>query len=732
MNIKYLNVKSRAKIYLAAFFLLISQVSVQAQKLQLTAPQDIALPSAKQISSTRSYHGKQVIDEYAWLIDEDFPHIDDPDVLSYIDAENHYYEQVMGSYSALTETILQEANAKKVELVSAETPAVRIGKYWYRSSQLPNSRFKIWERSPEQLGKYEQILDESKLTAADAGLAIDRVTFSPDGRYVAWGANPDDPFKSTLQFFDLHEQVQLDVELATFLPLVVWGHDSRGVFYPFLPEGGLNQIKYHRLGEEQEQDTLLFQEKRSAFRNEIHASSSGEYAFLFRGENRSLQVLAFSTKVPSQKPLRITAIKHNVMNYIDHVNGHFYMRTNDLHRGYRIAVAEDTGNGPGEWKTLFEGSDEIQLTRMFPFNDFVAVQVNRQGQSEIVILRNNQKPQWVAFPDKAYTATLARRQDPNQNTVLINYFSLTTPASDVTFDAVSGKLSGFTNLSIDTSKYKTERIFATARDGVNVPVTLFYRKDLRRPGQPLHLTGFGAFGQTGEGWPRGFKFSKERFSLLDRGILYAMAHVRGGGELGPAWHRAGEGMQRKNTFNDFVDVAQYLVKQGYTTKGNISISGDSAGGTLMGAALNQAPDLWAAAVLNVPWVDPLSEMLDVDGPTVQWVWSMYGNPLQHEGVFDYVFSYNPYSQIAAHGYPPQLVTTRWTDTDVPYWHAARWTAKMRSKQTNNSLVLLRTHADGNHFGGQTPQQDLREQAEVLTFILVAHGLSQTAADTIIK
>ncbi|RCU49085.1 S9 family peptidase [Corallincola holothuriorum] len=704
----------------------VAQADVKSPAVKLQAPNAIPLPVAKPLPTTRMFHGKPLVDEYSWLIDTDFPQVNDAAILDYIAAENSYFEKVMASHRELTERLIAET--KQRTILDSREPGheFRQGDFIYRSVALADSHFKQWQRKPLNGELFSTIFDESKMVASEAGESIHQLYFSPDGRYAAWGSYQQDIFASQLQFYDISNQKKLKQNIAGGLPLYVWAQDSQSLFYPFVTESGLYQIRLHKLGTDPVNDNVLFRETRQAFRNELYPSVSGDYAFLYRGANRSLQVIAFSTKSPEQAPVQISNIKHNVMNYIDHANGTFYMRSNDINRSYRIAAAKDTGNGPGSWKTLLAGDDDLQLKRMVPFDDFVAVEANRLGQSEIVILREDREPQWIKFPDQAYTATLAKQQDPASQQIRLNYFSLTTPKSQVVYDMEHQALTGLSRLNIDISLYKTERIQVTVRDGVRVPVTLFYRDDLKQQGQPLHLTGFGAFGETGEGWPRGFKFANERFSLLDRGVMYAMAHVRGGGELGPNWQRSGEQMQRKNSFNDLVDVANELIEQQYTQAGKISIAGDSAGGMLMGAALNQAPQLWCGAVLNVPWVDPLSEMLDTENAEVEWIWSLFGNPLRSAEVFNYVYSYNPYDQIRHQAYPPQLITTRWTDNTVPYWHAARWAARMRERKQDNNLLLLTTRSDGNHFGGATPEKDRYEQAQELTFLLMVHGLTEVA------
>ncbi|MBQ1782688.1 MAG: S9 family peptidase [Gammaproteobacteria bacterium] len=689
------------------------------------APESVVPPVAATVPTSMTYHGRVRQDDYSWLKDESFPVVDDPKVLAYLEAENGYYQQVTAPLAPLRQQLLTEVGQRQITAGGDTRPTVRVGQFWYYAEPIADSYLKRWHRADRADGSFTLVLDENLINAQFPDEGIERLSFSPDGRYAVWGALTEQG--AVLRIYDLSKRQLLDDTLKASVPMAVWTADGQQLFYPTTGDNGLFEARLHRLGQPPASDKVVYQESKSSLNIELYPSQSGDYALIFRGNERSLQVLALSTRQPELAAVALTPLKVNVMHFVDHYNGRFFTRTNDQGVNYRVAVADDVNGKPGEWQTLLSGDANTRLTKMVPFADFVAVEATRDGLNQVAIVAAEQPVRWVAFPDNFYSSSLSYSQDPASQRVNIAYFSPLHPESQAVFDVASGQLTGLQSLAIDTSRYVLERTTITARDGVEVPVTLFYRKDLKRPQQPAVLTAYGAFGYTGDKWPGNFRFANERLSLLDRGVLYVMAHVRGGGELGPAWAQAGQWLQRKNSFNDCEDVAQGLIAKGLTQAGRITLVGDSAGGTLVAAVVNQNPALWAGAVLNAPWLDPLAEMLDLRNPQHEWLWREYGNPLASEGNYDYIASYNPYDQIKAQSYPPLYLTTRTSDTLVPYWQPAKWVARLRARKTDQQVVLLNTRYDGNHFGGVSPEKDRLERVEEMAFILRTLGLVDTPA-----
>jgi len=404
---------------------------------------------------------------------------------------------------------------------------------------------------------------------------------------------------------------------------------------------------------------------------------------------------------------------------VDVRDGMVWVHTNDDHVNFRLATAKlDT---PGDWTTLISGSDEFYLTGFELFKDFYVTEGRLRGLDQIQLRSykdaNLVKP--IAFAEASFSAGLSNNPEYDQDTLRLAYESMVTPDSVYDYHVATGELELLKQQEIpsgyDPALYTTERVEIAARDGTMVPVSIIMRKDRPKTG-PLHLYAYGAYGYA---VPPGF--STSRLSLVDRGYAYAIAHIRGGDDLGRKWYLQGKLNERTNTFNDFVDVAKGLVAKGYTEKGRISISGGSAGGELMGAVVNTDPELWGAVVAHVPFVDVLSTMLDGELPLTPGEWPEWGNPILSKQAFAYILSYSPYDQVTAQDYPPMLVTAGLNDPRVTYWEPAKWVAKLREVKTGDSELLLKTNMGAGHGGKSGRFQSIYETAEEVAFILWQMG-----------
>ena len=407
----------------------------------------------------------------------------------------------------------------------------------------------------------------------------------------------------------------------------------------------------------------------------------------------------------------------------------FVIRTNDVHKNNRLATAPaDDPRGLAveeSWTTLVEASDSHYIRNFQPFRDFIAVEERIDGLDHVRLIHRSGESSYVEFPESAYTAHIGTNAEFETGTLRLGYTSMVTPATVFDYHLDTSELevrqvqqvpSGY-----DDTAYVTERLTATARDGAGVPVSIVRRKDTPVDGSaPLYLYGYGAYGHA---IPP--SFSTARLSLLDRGFIYAIAHVRGGDDLGYHWYEAGKLERRTNTFHDFIDAARALVKKGYGSQGRIAIAGGSAGGELVGAAVNLAPELWGAAAADVPFVDVLNTMLDDTLPLTPIEWPEWGNPIEDKAAFDYIRSYSPYDQLQRRSYPPMLVTGGLNDPRVTYWEPAKYVAKMRALKTDDNLLLLKTNMGAGH-GGRSGRYDrLYEVAEEYAFMLAALGVSAT-------
>jgi oligopeptidase B len=377
-----------------------------------------------------------------------------------------------------------------------------------------------------------------------------------------------------------------------------------------------------------------------------------------------------------------------------------------------------------QWQTVFAGSNTRYFKGLQVFRDFVAIEQSIRGLESITIMPSKGSDHEVELPEKVASVSLGYNPNFSQKQLRISYESMITPDSIFDYDVSSKTLNLRKNRKIpsgyDKSLYTTERIMANARDGVEVPITIVYKKGFKKDGsQPLYPYAYGAYSSG-----LGPDFSATRLSLLDRGFAYAYAHVRGGDEMGYQWYLDGKLDKRTNTFNDFIDVAKHLIDKKYVAKGNISIEGGSAGGELMGAVVNQAPELWRSVNLAVPFVDVLNTMLDATLPLTPPEWSEWGNPLLSKEVFEFMQSYSPYDNIQAKEYPPMLVTGGLNDPRVTYWEPAKWTAKMRATKTDNNLLVMRINMGAGHFSNTGRYGRLKDTAEEYAFALIAHGIGQ--------
>jgi oligopeptidase B len=397
-----------------------------------------------------------------------------------------------------------------------------------------------------------------------------------------------------------------------------------------------------------------------------------------------------------------------------------FIRSNDTHVNFRVATAKVAQ--PGEWTTLIAGSDRDYITGIAAFTSYLAVQGRRDGLDRIVLRKDDGTETALPFSEAAYTASLGANMEPDAPLLRLNYASMVTPATVYDYDVKAGKLvtrkvqavpSGY-----DPSQYESQRLWITARDGVKVPVAIVYKKGFKPDGTgKLHLYAYGAYGI-----PTMPSFSANRLSLLDRGVAFAIAQIRGGDDLGYQWYLDGKLAKRTNTFNDFVDAARGLNAAGWAAPGMISASGGSAGGELMGAVVNQAPDLFRAVVAHVPFVDVLNTMLDESLPLTPGEWPEWGNPITSKADFELIRSYSPYDQVKAQAYPPLMVTAGLNDPRVTYWEPAKWVAKLRDVKTDNNTLIFKTNMGAGH-GGKTGRfTALEELAEEYGFILSQFGI----------
>ncbi|MBQ95801.1 MAG: S9 family peptidase [Actinobacteria bacterium] len=687
-----------------------AQTSEGTQVTQPTSP-----PTAEKRDHSYSYHGITIADSYHWLKDQSYPTVDDEDVLEHLKAENAWFEARMEPHQPLVDELFEEMKARIKE--DDSTVPQRRGDWLYWSEFEEGAEYRKYYRKPVAGGDPVLILDENELAKDVEYFRLGAFSVSQNGRYLAYSADTNGSERFTARIKDLQTGDLLPDEIPGTLSGLVWVKNDTALVYGTADDNWrVHDATMHVLGTPVSEDVELYRETQDeGFRVGSGLSAQEDWLIVSTGDNETSEVRLVPADDPTAEPILVKPRTKGVEYDVDVRDGTLWVHTNDDHVNFRLATA--SLETPGEWTTLIAGSDEFYLTDFDLFKDFYVTEGRLRGLDQIQ-LRSYADPALVkpvAFAEASFSAGLDNNPEYDQDKLRISYESMVTPDSVYDYHVASGELELLKQQEIpsgyDAGLYTTERVEIEGRDGTMVPVSVVMRKD-RDPGGPLHLYAYGAYGYA---VPPGF--STTRLSLIDRGFAYAIAHIRGGDDLGRKWYLQGKLNERTNTFNDFVDVAKGLVAKGYTEKGRISISGGSAGGELMGVVANTDPDLWGAVVAHVPFVDVLNTMLDADLPLTPGEWPEWGNPIESKQAFAYILSYSPYDQVVAQDYPPMLVTAGLNDPRVTYWEPAKWVAKLRELKTDDNELLLKTNMGAGHGGKSGRFQSIRETAEEVAFIL---------------
>jgi len=685
-------------------------------------------PVAEQRPHSYTVHGITVEDPYHWLKDQSYPKVDDPDVLAYLEAENAYFEAVMATHKELTDTIFAEIKARQ-KPDDANVP-VKDGDYFYQWRFEAEGQYRVWSRWPAADQGADKgptagavvILDEPALAEGADYFRLGALSVSNDGRLMTYSVDVTGAERFTLRIKGLDTGELLDEAIENTSGSPVWSADDGSFFYAVVDENWRPyQVRRHVLGTSVEDDTIVYEEHDPGFFVSVSSTSSDRYVVISSGDHVTSEVYLVPADVPASDPRLVAARREDHDYTLDHQGDRFVIRTNDTHKNNRLVTAPDDDPSEAAWETLLVGSDERYITGFQAFADFLAVEERIDGLDQIRLIDRSGESTHIEFPETAYRVGIGANEEFDSGTLRLGYESMVTPDTVFDYDLGAAQLRSRKVQEIpsgyDASAYATERIMAPARDGVRVPVSIVYRKDTPTDGSaPLYLYGYGAYG-----YGMSPSFSTTRLSLLDRGFIYAIAHIRGGDELGYHWYEAGKLDRRTNTFNDFVDVARHLIAQGFTREGRIAIAGGSAGGELMGAVVNQAPELWGAVAAHVPFVDVVNSMLDTSLPLTPIEWPEWGNPIEDKAAFEYMYSYSPYDQLKSGHYPPILVTAGLNDPRVTYWEPAKYVAKLRTLKEDDNPLVLKTNMGAGHGGKSGRYDSLYEVAEEYTFMVVAVG-----------
>jgi len=667
-------------------------------------------PTAKKVPKVETVHGERWADDYFWIRDKA-----NPEVAAYLEAENAYTEAVMRPTEALQAALYKEmlGHIKETDL----SVPYREGGYFYYSRTEEGKQYPIYCRKKGGLDAPEEvILDLNQLAKGLKFMALGAFTVSDDGNLLAYSTDNTGFREHTLHVKDLRTG-ELRPETAEKTGSVVWANDGRTLFYTTDDAAKRPYRLYRlRLGSPVPGD-LLYEERDELFRIGAGRSRSKGYIFLNSASLTTTEVRYIPADRPEAEWKVVAPRRHEHEYDVDHHGDRFYIRTNDQGRNFRLVSAPVSDPRPENWKEVVPHRPDVMLEGVELFKNHYVLLEREKGLPEFRItdLRTGASHS-VEFPEPAYSAFPGANPEFDTAVFRYTYQSLVTPNSVFDYDMDKKTttllkeqpvLGGF-----DRTQYRSERLFATAKDGVRVPISLVYKKGMKRDGtSPMLLTGYGSYG-----YPYPVMFSSNRLALLDRGVAFAIAHIRGGGEMGKAWHDDGRMMKKKNTFTDFIAAAEFLIAEKYTAADRLAIEGGSAGGLLMGAVTNMRPDLFKAVVSRVPFVDVINTMLDASLPLTAGEWEEWGDPRKKED-YVYMLSYSPYDNVAAKAYPALLVKTSFNDSQVMYWEPAKYVARLRTVKTDGNPLLFKTNMAAGHGGSSGRYDYLHEVAFDYAFVL---------------
>ncbi len=670
-------------------------------------------PLAARLPTTMEQHGHVRVDDYYWLRERD-----NPDVLAYLKEENDYARGVMAHRSQFEDTLFAEIKGR-IKQTDSSVP-FKLDDYHYYTRYEEGKEYPVCCRKWKTVTASEEVmLDVNVLAEGYEFFAIGEMAMSVDHALLAYSFDTQGRRLHTIRFKHVATGELLDDRLENVTGNMAWANDNKTLFYSKQDPETLRaaQIFRHTLGDPPSSDVLVFEEEDETFSTMVSKTKSKQYILIASHQTVSSEYHYLSADQPDGT-LSVVVPRQRFHEYdVDHYRDTFYIRTNWDAKNFRLMKTPVHQTDQSSWEEVLPHRDDVLLESFELFQDFLVAEERHQGLIRLRIIPwNGDGEHEVEIGEPTYMAALGDNPECDTSIVRYVYTSMTTPHSVYDYDMKTRKkvlrkqeeiLGGFL-----ASRYSTERTWATASDGKQIPISLVYRTDLRQPaGNPLLLYGYGSYGMSLDA-----TFSSPRLSLLDRGFTFAIAHVRGGEELGREWYEAGKLLRKKTTFTDFIACAEHLIREGHTSREQVYAMGGSAGGLLMGAVINMRPDLFHGVVAQVPFVDIMTTMLDPTLPLTTGEYDEWGDPNQKE-YYEYMVSYSPYDRVAECAYPHLLVTTGLHDSQVQYWEPAKWVAKLRRVKTDRNRLLLKTNMDAGHGGASGRFHRYQELAFIYTFLL---------------
>ena len=677
-------------------------------------------PKAKKIPHQFTEHGITRQDPYYWMRERE-----NEEVIQYLEAENKYTDEVLSHTQKLQEELFEEIKGR-IKKDDQSVPVRREDYYYYHRFEA-DKEYPIYCRRKQSMEAPEEIiLNVNELAKGKSYCRVAAVKMSANHRYMAYAIDTRGRRIYSIYIKDLSSGKLLDDKMEHATSNFVWAEDNHTIFYTRQDEETLRSDKIfrHELGKAESDDELIYTEKDDTFICHVQKTKSQKYILFVSESTLSAEVWYLDAEKPAREP-KLFAKREEKHEYsVDHLNDYFWIISNDQAKNFRLLKAKPDQTAKKYWEEVIAHRADVLLEDVELFDDFLVLEERENGLTHIRIRDyEGQKDDYLTFDDPTYLAYIGNNPNPDSAKLRFGYQSMTTPPSVFDYNMTTGErellkeqtvLGGF-----DKRNYVSERIFATAKDGTQIPISLVYKKGMKRDGKnPLLLYGYGAYGISLDPW-----FSPARLSLLNRGMVYAIAHIRGGSDLGRSWYEDGKMMKKLNTFHDFIACGEHLVQEKYSQSECMFCAGGSAGGLLVGAVINMRPDLFKGAIASVPFVDVVTTMMDKDIPLTTGEYDEWGNPADPE-YYQYILSYSPYDNIKAMDYPHLLITSGLHDSQVQYWEPTKWAAKLRDMKTDDHKLLLHTNMDAGHSGASGRFRQYKEVALEYAFLLDLVGLAE--------
>jgi len=678
-------------------------------------------PVAKKISKTLEKHGDKRNDDYFWLNDRE-----NAEVIDYLNKENEYYEQMTAHTKDFQNQLFEEMKAR-IKEDDSSVPYFFNG-YWYITRYETGKNYPIYARKKGTLTAKEEILFNcNEMAEGHSYFQLGGMSISPDNKFASFGVDVVGRRIYTIQVKDLKTGKVFEDKIQNTTGSSTWANDNKTLFYTKQDQQTLRSDKVfkHKLGSSSE-DVLVYHEKDDTFNVAVSKEKSRKYIIITSGSTLTTEYRTLLADNPDGEfkvfQKRVRGLEYDISFY----NDSFYILTNkDKATNFKLMKTPENATEKENWKDLIPHREDVLLEDIEIFKDYLVVGERSNGLNKIRIMPWDGKGEYyLPFESETYTANISTNPDFDTQVLRYSYQSMGTPSSVIDFNMKTKekevkKEQQVLGGKFDKKNYIEERVWATAQDGTKIPISMVYKKDLKKDGKnPLLLYAYGSYGATMDPY-----FSSTRLSLLDRGFVYAIAHIRGGEDMGRPWYENGKLLHKKNTFTDFVDCSKFVIAEKYTSPEHLYAEGGSAGGLLMGAVVNMAPELYKGVIAQVPFVDVITTMLDDTIPLTTGEYDEWGNPNEKE-YYDYMKSYSPYDNVVAQKYPNMYVSTGLHDSQVQYWEPAKWVAKLRTVKTDSNLLFLDTNMDAGHGGASGRFEALKELAKEFSFLLDLEGIKK--------